>query len=186
MADDTAGVGMIGRILNEVASGEPCTAADLARQLGTARTTTFDVLRRLEVAGFVDRDPQGLVSPGLASADLGFVGFGMGGGAGVTEALLSVLRDKADCTVELVIHQGEATTVLARRTAAGLADPDAGLGAPAATLEQAVWTKADTKAVLRATPRGSVHTRDRAAVERCLKAVAAALSLALASKEYRP
>ena len=176
---------MIGRILTEVASAEPCTAADLARRLGTARTTTFDVLRRLEAAGFIDRDPQGLVSPGLASADLGFAAFGMVGGAGATEALLTVLRDEANASVELVIHQGEATTVLAQRTAAGLADPDAGHGVPTA-LDGTVWTKGDTKVVLRVKPRESAQAAERAAAGRYLEVVAAALSLSFAPKERQP
>ncbi len=185
MAHDTAGVGMIGRILAEVASAEPCTATVLARRLGTARTTTFDVLRRLEAAGFIDRDPQGLVSPGLASADLGFAAFGMVGGAGATEALLCVLREEADASIELVIHQGEVTTVLAQRTVVGLADPDTGLRAPA-PLDATVWTNADTKAILRVTSRASAQAADRAAVGRCVDMVAAALSLSVTPKEHQP
>lgn len=177
MSRETNGVALIGRILSRVASDEHCTAVSLVEELGAARTTTFEVLRRLEAAGFLDRDAQGRVSPGQAGADLGFAIFGIVKGAGVSEALLPVLRDDSDASVELVLRQGRTETVLVRRTAPGSAGKDAG---SSFLMEEPVAAAGVADAFLRLTVRSHRQAPDRSPVRPCLKAVADALSVRFA------
>jgi hypothetical protein len=173
---DGHGVALIGRILAHLACEGPCSAGDLAKHLSSARATTFDVLRRLEAAGFVDRDAQGLVSPGQASADLGFSWFGIVRGAGVSEALLPALRDDIEATVELVVRRADDETVLARRSAAGPPASKSGLERRVSTLERPVRAGRATGVHLRLSSAKFASAADRKAVGHCLETVAAALS----------
>lgn len=93
MCADTTGVAMIGQILELLLRDEACSAFTLARDLRSARATTYEVVGQLERSGFIDRSAAGRITPGQMSAALGFAAFGLGRLVGAAEALLPVLRD---------------------------------------------------------------------------------------------
>ena len=62
----TTGVGVLARLINRLGSGEAMTAASFAAREGFARSTVFDVTRRMEDAGLLQRDPSGTLMPGPA------------------------------------------------------------------------------------------------------------------------
>ena len=169
MADESGGVALLARILDAVSQGEDWTVPSLARALGAARTTTYEVVRQLDAAGFLDRSAAGRITPGPAGAALGFAARGLGGLAGAAEALLPVLRDDTDASVDLLCGRDGTPVVLMRRLAPA---PPAGESA-AQVLEARIGRSA---AWLRLSLRPAAAPTERRAAQACLKAVADALS----------
>ncbi len=174
MSVETTGVALVAAVLAHVARGEAVTAADLARRLGTARSTTFAVIGQLEAANLLERDVQGVVWPGQAAAALGYAPSGLGHLAGAVEALLPALRDDTDAPVELVVRRGSQESVLASRPAT------AGSGTPAGQAAEQCLDRPITggsgNALLRLRLQPHAQEAERDAARLCLDAVADALS----------
>jgi DNA-binding IclR family transcriptional regulator len=138
MSGDVSGAALVGRVLEQVATGATCRASELAVRLGAARTSVFDAVAQLEAAGFVERDARGGIWPGPAAAKLGYAAFGLAPIAGAVEALLPLLRDDTDARAEIVVAAEEEALVLAHRSPAGRSSEalgetvEAQVGAPAA------------------------------------------------------
>ncbi len=175
MSRKSNGVALVGRILGRAASGEPCKAADLARELDAARTTIFSVLHDLEAAGLVDRDARGLVSPGAVSGALGFACFGLGSLAGAVEALLPVLRDETDARAQLVVREAGQDIVLAQRSPAGWA-PLGSIEGRGTDILQAELNVERRGVILRLHLGMHLGALEREAAQVSLDAVASALS----------
>lgn len=177
MSAEGSGVAVLARILATLADGEPSTGAALARRLGTARSTTFDVLRRLEQAGFVERDARGLIAPGPAGARLGFALFGLAAIEAAAEALLPVLRDDTEATAELLVRTAEGEIVLVQRQAA---PGGAERGTAEAVLAMPL-AAGRPDAILRLRTCRPVSASERDRMNRSLAAVAGALARCLES-----
>ena len=114
----TAGVAVLGRILAALASGAPQTAGDIIAGTGVARSSGFDVLRRMERAGLVVRDAKGLLVPGPAAGRFAYSAHGLGGLFGPARPVLDWLRDKTGGSVSLMAGE----TVLQRSAAGRMTD----------------------------------------------------------------
>ena len=178
MAPDKGGVAMLSRILEAVSRDEVWTVQSLARALGTARATTYAVVRQLDAAGFIDRTAAGRIGPGQAGAALGFAALGLGGLAGAAEALLPVLRDDTDASVELVWRRDERASVLMRRLAPAPPGPSCEM-APE-VLDARIGL---SDAWLCLSLRSGAAPAERRAARNCLTAVAEALDRALHGRE---
>ncbi len=172
MSRNANSVALVGRILAHIAAEPPCTATEIAVRLGAARTTTFEVLRRLESAGLVERDSLGLVGPGAAAASLGFAALGLTPIAGAAEALVSALHDTTGLDAQLVVRHGGADCVLVRRGANERPMEDVSAGA---AIEEAPLQQSPVEALLRVKLSGAAPADERERVRRPLRAVAAAL-----------
>ena len=175
MSVETTGVALVATILAHMARGEPATAADLARDLGTARSTTFAVICQLEAANLVERDAKGMVRTGQAAAALGYALSGLGRLTGAAEALLPALRDDTDARVELVVRHGPQEAVLVARMATVVTGAHTDLTADFLCLERVV-TGGSAAALLRLYLRPQSPDPEREAARLCLHAVADSLS----------
>jgi hypothetical protein len=106
----TTGVTVLARMLRRMAEGEAGTVTAFAEAEGFARSTVFDISRRLEAAGFVERDVDGALQAGPAAISLALAEWGIAALHGPAEALLAQLRDEAQANVRLVA--GDGTTIL--------------------------------------------------------------------------
>lgn len=111
----TTGVGMLARLINRLGSGEAATAAGFAAQEGFARSTVFDVTRRTEDAGLLQRDPGGTLQPGPELVRLALAAHGLAALHGPAEALLTQLRDETHATARLVAADGTVLLTLTAR-----------------------------------------------------------------------
>lgn len=102
----TSGVMALARLVTRVASGGDVTVASLAAEGGFARSSLFDIVRRLEAAGLVGRDGAGVLRAGPTLVKLGYAGFRAAAAVGPAEALLALLRDEADGTARLMAADG--------------------------------------------------------------------------------
>jgi DNA-binding IclR family transcriptional regulator len=125
-ARDTTGVNGVARILASLSDGSPRTVPDLAREVGLARSTAFDLVRRLQEARLIAREPTGKLVAGPVAIALSFSRFGLARLHGPAEALLSWLRDHCDATATLsCVDRGERVTLasfLANRPKSAAAD----------------------------------------------------------------
>jgi DNA-binding IclR family transcriptional regulator len=123
---DTTGVNGVARILSRLSDGTPRTVTDLAREEGLARSTAFDLVRRLLEARLIAREPTGKLVAGPAAIALAFSRFGLARLHGPAEALLGWLRDHCDATATLsCADRGERVTLasfLASRPKSAAAD----------------------------------------------------------------
>lgn len=111
----TTGVGMLARLINRLGTGEAMTAAGFAANEGYARSTVFDVTRRMEDAGLLQRDLNGTLMPGPTLLRLALSAHGLAALHGPAEALLTQLRDDTQATAQLVAADGTIVLTLARR-----------------------------------------------------------------------
>lgn len=107
----TTGVGVLARLLKRLGEGGVTTVAEFATAEGYARSTVFDVSRRMEAAGLLQRDPSGGLFAGPTAVKLALGEFGLGALHGPAETLLAQLRDETQGTAQLVTD--EDTSVLA-------------------------------------------------------------------------
>jgi DNA-binding IclR family transcriptional regulator len=175
MTKDTNGAALVGRILAVVASEPAQNAAALVVRLGGSRATTFDVLRRLEAAGLIERDARGIISPGPLAAKNGHAVFGLAPLAGAAEALLPALRDDTEAQVELVV--GDERLTLVRR------DPPASVPDRLGVCIEA--PVAATSALVRVRLGSGAAESEKHAARLSANAVAAALSSRLLSPRER-
>jgi DNA-binding IclR family transcriptional regulator len=112
----TTGVGVLARLINRLGSGEPMTAAGFATREGFARSTVFDVTRRMEDAGLLQRDLGGTLMPGPALMRLALAEHGLATLHGPAEALLTQLRDETHATARLVAADGTVLLTLTARS----------------------------------------------------------------------
>ncbi len=111
----TTGVGMLARLISHLSSGDVITAAGFATEQGFARSTVFDVTRRMEDAGLLQRDLNGTLLPGPALVRLALAEHGLAGLHGPAEALLTQLRDETHATARLLAADGTVMLTLAAR-----------------------------------------------------------------------
>ncbi|HZY67873.1 MAG TPA: hypothetical protein VFE52_04770, partial [Devosia sp.] len=111
----TTGVGMLARLLQRVSSGDHLSAASFGVQEGYARSTVFDVVRRMEDAGLIERDGDGALLPGAAAVRLAMSEHGLVALHGPAEALLTSLRDQTGGTARLLAADGSIMLTLAGR-----------------------------------------------------------------------
>lgn len=163
----TTGVAAMASILGRVASGPAATVATVAEDQGVARSTAFDITRRLEAAGFIARDEGGLLSAGPELVRLAFAAHGVAALHGPAEALLALLRDETGATVRL--YAGEALLLAfaadwdTAKLAAALSASSGGLHLTLALRPTATRAeRAYAQAALERTLAGLIHYRERA------------------------
>jgi len=110
---DTTGVNGVARILSRLSDGTPRSVTELAQEEGLARSTAFDLVRRLQEARLIARESTGKLVAGPATIALGFSRFGLARLHGPAEALLSWLRDHCDATATLSCADGGERVTLA-------------------------------------------------------------------------
>jgi MarR family len=110
---DTTGVSAVAKILSRLADGAPRTVVELARTEGLSRSSAFELVRRLEAAEFVVREPGGKVVAGPTAIALAFGRFGVARLHGPAQALLVWLRDHCDATAALSCADADERIVLA-------------------------------------------------------------------------
>ncbi|MBN9433326.1 MAG: hypothetical protein J0I45_12900 [Bosea sp.] len=103
---EAAGLAAFSRILAELSEGRPMTINELIAACELRRSTGFDMVRRMEVRGFVSRTTDGRYTLGPAGGAFGYAAFGLGQLYEVAQALLAWLRDEADATVALEATDG--------------------------------------------------------------------------------
>jgi hypothetical protein len=109
---ETTGVGGVARILSRLSDGAPRTVMELAEETGLARSTAFDLVRRLRKAQIVARESTGRLIAGPIAIALSFGRFGLARLHGPAEALLIWLRDHCDVTAALTcMADGERLTL---------------------------------------------------------------------------
>jgi DNA-binding IclR family transcriptional regulator len=106
----TTGVGVLARLLRRLGEGGGATVAEFAAAEGFARSTVFDVSRRMEAAGLLQRDLNGGMFAGPAAVKLALAEFGLAALHGPAETLLAQLRDETQGTARLMTDDG--TSVL--------------------------------------------------------------------------
>lgn len=111
----TRGVGVLARLINRLGTGETMTAAGFAAREGFARSTVFDVMRRMEDAGLLKRDLSGLLMPGPALVRLALAEHGLAALHGPAEALLTQLRDETHASARLIAADGKVLLTLTAR-----------------------------------------------------------------------
>ena len=109
---ETTGVAALARML--VALGAASTTVnDFAAAEGIARSTAFDIAERLEIAGFLVRDPGGCLAPGPEILALGFARYGLARLQGPAVPLLIWLRNETGGAASLAVDRsGERFTLL--------------------------------------------------------------------------
>lgn len=171
--DETAGVAAVARVLARLAEAPGGTVADIAAELGIARSTAFAVATELESVGLVERDARGTLMPGTEAGRLGLARFGFGGIAAAAEALLPILRDDTDASAFLVIRDGEREQVVASRRAPW----DSGSRRPSRLVEAAVGRSAlGVSCALKLGLRPNAGESELRLATACLARVAAALT----------
>lgn len=103
----TAGVAAVGHILSRLGCGEHVTPRTLAEEDGLARSTVFDVVRRLEQADFLTRHSALGLAAGAAAACLGLSAWGLNALLEPIEATLLWLADHVGAPVGLVVPPDE-------------------------------------------------------------------------------
>lgn len=96
-----AGVTAFARILAGVAEGDAPSAGKLADQEGLARSTVFDVIKRMQAADLVTRSAAGTLAPGRTAGAFAYSVFGLGPLFGPAEPLLNWLCNEASADVTL-------------------------------------------------------------------------------------
>ncbi len=123
---ETRGIAALGRILAHIGGDKPTTAAALAAEDGLARSSVFEIVRKLERAGLATRQNGGILAPGPEAVRFGLAAHGAGTMQGAAEALLRHLRDETDGIAEL----GDGDTVLLRFAARWEGESDVVLETP--------------------------------------------------------
>lgn len=90
----TAGVSALAKVLRALAGGATPTVTEMARSEGIPRASAFELVARLERAGFISRDRDGRLAPGAAAVQLGFARGGLAPLHGPAEAVLLTLAER--------------------------------------------------------------------------------------------
>ena len=153
----TTGVALVARMLRRLGEGTAPTVAGFAEEEGFARSTVFEVARRLEAAGLVRRDGQSGLVPGAAMVQLCLAEYGLAPLHGPAEALLSQLRDETQAVARLVGDDGTVLLVFATRRPI----------AEGVVLEAAVTARARLTLSLRASATRAERDMAQARLTRC-------------------
>jgi DNA-binding IclR family transcriptional regulator len=161
----SAGVATLGRVLMRVAAWPPITVAALAREENLPRSSVFDVVARLEAAGFVEREG-GLLRPGREALRLAYGAEGLAPLCGPAEALLTVLREETDGSARLSGPTRELIRVPARWDKSG---------APATFAAQLRDRHGAARGTLALALRPGASRSERATAERTLGSIRSSL-----------
>lgn len=115
----TRGVEVMVRVLARLAEGPEVKVAELAEAEDMARSSLFDIVRRLQDAGFVDRNSSGILAPGPQVLALAFARAGLPSLQGPAEALLRLLRDETGGSAILIADETELIHLPSGRTETG-------------------------------------------------------------------
>ena len=110
-ADSSRGVSALATMLAQLASGEPIRAADFAGRHGFARSSVFDLARRLQTLGFAARDDDGRLLAGPAAYDFAWSLHGLQGLRGPAQAMLLWLRDHVEAGAAIMVGDEELLSV---------------------------------------------------------------------------
>lgn len=105
-SQEAAGMAVLCRILAQLSAGEPMSVSDLIKAEDLPRSTTFDVVKRMEERGFVARVPDGRLALGLRAGAFGYAYYGLGRLFNTAQAMLPWLRDETGATVALDANDG--------------------------------------------------------------------------------
>ena len=170
---ETAGVTALARILVRLSDGSALTVAALSAEEGLARSTSFDIVGRMEAAQLLSRGPHGVLAPGSAAIDFGFSALGLAHFHGPMQAILIWLRDETDAIATLTTITGATEIELAsipapwHKAGADLVDP----------LERRIAThRADVVLRLSLASRPGATRGERAVATSCFEHAAQSLA----------
>lgn len=109
----TTGVVALARMLKELGAAST-TVNDFAATEGIARSTAFDIAERLETAGLLVRDADGLMGPGPEILALAFARYGLARLQGPAVPLLIWLRNETGGAASLAVERGAESFTLLR------------------------------------------------------------------------
>lgn len=112
MSKESAGITAFSRIFSRIAQGDVENVASLIEGEGIVRSTAFDVVKRMEAAGLVNRQADGRLAPGSAAGEFAYAGFRLAPLFGPAQTLLSWLREKTNASVALLASDGACLTTL--------------------------------------------------------------------------
>jgi len=98
---DTRGVAALASLMARLAKGEPLRAAAFAEEHDLARSSVFDIARRLQDAGFLTHDDAGSLVAGPKANALAWSAHGLATLSGPAEAVVLWLRDHTNGAVTL-------------------------------------------------------------------------------------
>jgi len=110
----TRGVEALASLLTAMAEEPGVTVAQVAGREGIARSTAFDIMRRLEAAGLATRGTSGGIAPGPQAVALGFAGCGVPWLHGPGEAALVWLKDTLGMAAAFGVGETELAALPAR------------------------------------------------------------------------
>ena len=112
MSKESAGVSAFARIFVRIAQGDAYTVAQLVESEGLIRSTTFDVVKRMDVAGLIARQIDGKMAPGPIAGEFAYASFHLKPIYGPAQTLLPWLREKTNASVALQATDGATVTTL--------------------------------------------------------------------------
>lgn len=98
---DTRGVAALAALMAQLARGQPLRAAAFAEEHELARSSVFDIARRLQDAGFLTHDDAGSLVAGPTANALAWSAYGLATLSGPAEAVVLWLRDHTNGAVTL-------------------------------------------------------------------------------------
>lgn len=96
------GITALATLLGQLASGMPVRAAEFAGSRGYARSSVFDLTRRLQKEGLLVRDDDGMLLAGPMAYELAWSACGLAGLRGPAEAVLLWLCDNVQGEASLL------------------------------------------------------------------------------------
>ncbi|NEI72240.1 hypothetical protein GR212_21890 [Rhizobium lusitanum] len=112
MSKESAGIAAFARIFSRIADGNVENVASLVESEGIVRSTAFDVVKRMEAAGLVSRQPNGHLLPGNAAGEFAYAGMRVGPLFGPAQTLLPWLRERTNASIALLASDGAKFTML--------------------------------------------------------------------------
>jgi len=109
----STGVEALARLLLGATEMPSATVAEIAAREGIARSTAFDIVRRMEEVGLAARGTGGNLAPGERAVELGFAAHGIVDLHGPAEAALAWLKETLGMAAAFGIGEGEGRIELA-------------------------------------------------------------------------
>lgn len=110
-AEGSRGITALAALLGQMASGMPVRAAEFAGSRGYARSSVFELARRLQKEGLLVRDDDGRLFAGPMAYQLAWSTHGLAGLRGPAEAVLLWLCDHAQGGASLLAGPDELLAV---------------------------------------------------------------------------
>lgn len=104
-----------GSVLSALAVSGPLSVADLAREVGVPRPSTYRLVEALQLTGLVSAHPDGRVQLGLATLKYARVALEQNPLARAAKETMTELRDRTGQTVYLCQRRGDHVVCLDRR-----------------------------------------------------------------------